>query len=402
MKRILAVAVICCVASTASFAAKRRALNPVPAQPGVPLRGLPASLLARFEAGRAEFAKRQTLDDGLGPILNGSSCGECHDRGGLGGAGINDVTRIGRMTKDVFDPLIRVGGPTLQVRWLQVRDGSAHEFRGEFLPREATIVAHRRTPSLFGLGLVDATPDATFVALAAEQAVRNDGTAGRVAMVDNLAAGMKTVGKFGWKAQHPTLFQFIAEAFLNELGITNPSFPHENCRNGDCGQMKFNPRPDLNDDGSATQRLVDFVTLLAPPKRGQASGEAVAGEAVFQRIGCESCHVSTLQTGPNDDPALDRVTYHPYSDFLLHDMGTMGDGMHEGSAIGREIRTAPLWGLRFKAPLEMMRAYLHDGLAKSLDAAIERHDGQGRASRDRFRTLNETERAQLLAFLRSL
>ncbi len=400
VKRLIALILLLFVA-LALFAQKRRALNPVPVQPGVPLRGLPPSLLARFEAGRAEFAKRQTLDDGLGPILNGSSCEECHDRGGVGGAGINRVTRIGTMTNGVFDPLVRLGGPTLQVRWLQIKDGSAHEFRGEFLPPEATIVAHRRTPSLFGLGLVDATPDATFVALAAEQAARDDGTAGRAAMVDNFAAGMKTVGKFGWKAQMPTLFQFAGEAYLNEIGITNPFFPNENCRNGNCADQIFNPRPGLNDGGEGTQALTDFMTFIGPPPRGKITEDVRAGEAVFQRIGCESCHVSTLQTGPNEIAVLDRVAYHPYSDFLLHDMGALGDGIHQDAANGKEMRTAPLWGLRFTS-LFGLTSFLHDGRAGTIEGAIEAHDGQGRAARDRFNALDETERAQLLAFLKSL
>ena len=113
---------------------------------------------------------------------------------------------------------------------------------------------HRRTTPLFGLGLVDATPDADFIALAAAQAARGDGVAGRVNMTDNIRAGMKTVGKFGWKAQVPTLFQFSGDAFVNEMGITTPDFPNENCPQGNCAELAFNPAPGINDTATARSR----------------------------------------------------------------------------------------------------------------------------------------------------
>ncbi|HEV7239301.1 MAG TPA: di-heme oxidoredictase family protein [Thermoanaerobaculia bacterium] len=398
IRRLVLVLVICCIVSPATFG-RRRAANPTQGPRSLP--GLTPAQVALFEAGRDEFDKLQTVDDGLGPIMNNHSCSLCHNTGGVGGSSENTVMRFGTMTNGVFDPLVRLGGPVLQRDWLGLEEGSPFEFRPEFVPPEATIVVDRVSPPLFGLGLVDATPDTTFVALAAEQAARNDGTAGRAAIVDNLAAGMKTVGKFGWKAQLPTLFQFAGDAYLNELGITSPFFPRENCRNGFCETLTHNPRPDLNDDGTGTMALTDFMTLLGPPPRGKITEDVLAGEAVFQRIGCESCHVSTLQTGPNEIAALDKVTYHPYSDFLLHDMGPLGDGIHDGAANGREMRTAPLWGLRFEGRFGG-RALLHHGRAPSIEKAIEMHDGQGRAARERFQALDETARAQLLAFLKSL
>lgn len=145
-----------------------------------------------------------------------------------------------------------------------------------------------------------------------------------------------------------------------------------------------------------TQKIADFMTLLAAPPRGTITEEAIAGEAVFDRIGCGTCHVAALQTGSNRNPSLDRVTYAPYSDFLLHDMGPLGDGIEQGNATGREMRTAPLWGLR------MVTTLLHDGRTRTIEGAIGAHDGQARASRDRFNALNETDRSRLLAFLRSL
>lgn len=156
-------------------------------------------------------------------------------------------------------------------------------------------------------------------------------------------------------------FQFSGDALLNELGITSPHFPDENCPSGNCAELEFNPRPSLNDDGRLTRALADFMMLLAPPPRGPITSEVTEGERVFERIGCAACHVSTLQTGPNANPAFDRITYHPYSDFLLHD--TSG---------------------------------------RSLELAISKHDGQAAASRNRFNALSEADRTKLLAFLGSL
>lgn len=405
MKRLTVLIVLCVLVAPSMFAQRRRAVgppppppnnNPAPAQFGQPLANLPLSLLALFNAGRREFGEPENVQDGLGPVFNGRSCGECHNVPVLGGGSDRLVTRIGTTTNGRFDPLTRLGGSLLQNRGIGPREGATHAFRGENVPPSATIVARRRSTSLFGLSLVDATPDTTFIALAAQQAARNDGTAGRVSMADNLAAGMQTVGKFGWKAQVPTLFQFAGDAYLNEMGITNPFFPAENCPSGNCNELQFNPRPGLNDGGEDTRALTDFMTLLAAPPRGTITADVTAGEDVFNRIGCNACHVATLQTGSSATPALNRVTYSPYSDFLLHDMGALGDGIEQGTANGRELRTAPLWGLR------LVTTFLHDGRTRTIEGAITAHDGQGRAARDRFNALNATERARLLAFLRSL
>ena len=404
MKQLLAVLVLL---SSLSLEAQRRRPSAPPAPPsappapqslqfGAPLPNLPPSLMPLFGAGRRQFVDHQTVADGLGPIFNGRSCGECHFAPITGGSGGRVVLRIGTVVNGVFDPLTHLGGSLLQGGAVTERDGATHSFRGETPPKEATIVARRRTTTLFGLGLVDATDDATFIALAQQQSARNDGTAGRVALVDNIRAGMKTVGKFGWKAQVPTLHQFSGEAYLNELGITSPDFPDEHCPSGKCDELRFNPQPGLNDSGVKVDATASYMRFLGPPPRGPITADVTAGEAVFLRIGCDACHTPALQTGRNENPALDRVTYHPFSDFLLHDMGSLGDGIEQGAAKGTEMRTAPLWGLR------VMSRFLHDGRATTLEDAILAHDGQGLAARERFAALNATDRARLLAFLRSL
>jgi CxxC motif-containing protein (DUF1111 family) len=394
MKRLLVVLALFSIPFADDLTAqRRRAVTPraaVPPKLGDPLPNLSAADRALFEKGRAEFEHLHSPDEGLGPVFNEHSCRQCHGVPVAGGFSPRTVTRIGTLVNGVFDPLTRLGGPALQVRAIEGPQ-SPHKFRPEQIPPGTTIAARRRTLALFGLGLVDATSDITFINLAAQQAARNDGTAGRAALVDNIAAGMRTVGKFGWKAQVPTLHQFAGDAYLNEIGITSPEFPEENCPSGDCAELQFNPRPGLNDSGADVRKLVDFMRFLAPPPRGPITADVTAGEAVFTRIGCDSCHVQTLQTASG-------VTYHPYSDFLLHDMGAaFADGVPQGDASAREFRTAPLWGLRAN-----QEWFTHTAGARTVTGAILAHDGQGRASRDRFNALNTADRTRLLAFLGSL
>ncbi len=400
MKRFVAFAVLCCLLSPSLPGQRRRqagASGPDPvAEFGKPLPGLTRGQLERFVAGREEFLRVRRVDNGLGPVFNAAFCASCHNRPATGGASGGVETRIGTITNNQFDPLKHLGGPIISRRSIGEMDGAVHTYRAEAVPPEATINASRRSIPLFGLGLIDATPDSTFIALAAEQAARGDGTAGRVAWVDNPAAGTQTVGKFGWKNQNPTLFRFAGDAYLNEMGITNPEFPDEDCPSGRCEELRFNPAPGLNDDGSGVRALTEFMMFLAAPPRGPITAEVTAGEAVFNQIGCNSCHVSTLQTGPHPVRALDRVTYHPYSDFLLHHMDDLRDGIPQGAATGNEFRTPPLWGLR------AITGFLHDNSARTIEDAIIAHDGQGFPAKDRFRKLSPGDRARLLAFLQSL
>jgi CxxC motif-containing protein (DUF1111 family) len=306
------------------------------------------------------------------------------------------VTRFATRVNGLFDALASLGGSLVQDHAIGPQQGVLHNFRPEVVPAAATIVVRRRTTPLFGLGLVDATPDSDFIAAAQQQAARNDGVAGRVNMVDNIRAGMKTAGKFGWKAQVPSLFQFSGDAYLNEMGITTADFPNENCPQGNCAELAFNLAPGINDDGSGPIALTNYMSMLAAPPRGTQTSDVAAGEATFERIGCTACHVATQRTGSNPIAALDRKTYHPYSDFLLHDMGALGDDLEMGNSTGKEMRTAPLWGLRF------INTYLHDGRARTLDQAILAHDGQARGARDQFAGLAAEAKTKLIAFLNSL
>jgi len=400
MKRLM-VGVVAALLLTgnAGAQARRNAVgrpdSPAPAA-GEALAGLTTAQRSDFVDGLADFKSEETVNDGLGPVFNERSCVACHSVPTSGGGSTRTVTRFSRRTNGLYDPLTALGGSLMQDHAIGSADGSTHTFKPEVVPVMATLTVHRRTTPLFGLGLVDATPDADFIAMAQMQANRGDGVAGRASAVDNIRAGMKTVGKFGWKAQVPTLFQFSGDAYLNEMGITTPDFPNENCPQGDCGELSFNPMPGLNDDGSGPLLLTNFMTMLAAPPRAAQTRDTADGEATFDRIGCTACHVATLHTGPNPVAALDRKTYHPYSDFLLHDMGALGDDLEMGSATGSEMRTEPLWGLRF------ITTYLHDGRATSLDQAILAHDGQAGGARDRYAGLSAAVKAKLIAFLNSL
>jgi len=363
---------------------------------GQPLAGLPSDLLDRFNAGKSEFEQVETVDEGIGPVFNDVSCANCHNVAATGGGSAILETRFGTMGDDgKFDPLSQFGGSLIQKQGIGAAGNC--EYLAEVVPSQATIVAGRRTTPLFGLGLVDATPDSTFYALAFAERFNPDGIAGTVSVVRNLVTGKNAVGKFGWKDQNPTLFQFSADAYLNEMGITSPLFPNENCPQGDCASLSCNPDPGINDpDGEDVQKFADFMTFLAPPPRGPITTQVGLGQLVFHNAGCVGCHTPTLTTGSNPVAALNRVNYHPYSDFLLHDMGSLGDGITQNNATGKLMRTAPLWGVR------RTTAYLHDGRAATLDAAILAHDGQAKKARDRYASLSSSQKAWLIAFLNSL
>jgi CxxC motif-containing protein (DUF1111 family) len=245
--------------------------------------------------------------------------------------------------------------------------------------------------------MVEAVPDETLRQLAEQQARADvDGVSGRPHLFTDPATGRTSVARFGWKAIVPTLVQFAAGAYLNEMGITTPFFPRENCPQGDCALLRCDPVPDPENDGSDVAAFADYMRFLAPPPRGERNQLTDTGEAVFERIGCAICHQPHLKTGPSPSPALDRKIFHPYSDFLLHDMGALADGIVDGRALATEMRTAPLWGLRVRPRL------LHDGRTTDLAEAILAHDGEARTARDRFAQLSRGEARALLAFLRSL
>ena len=358
---------------------------------GAPLPGLSAAELLRFEAGRLAFGHRMRVPEGLGPVFNGPSCAACHPRGG---GSRRLVTRFGTVTGGGFDPLLALGGSVIQNRGIG-RVGTCRVV-GERVPAAATIVARRRTTPLFGLGLVDAVSDAQFEQIATTESSVSPSTAGRPNHVTSVVNGTTVIGTFGWKAQVASLFEFAGDAALNEMGITNPLFPSENCPQGVCSTLVCDPVADPEDDGQDISAFSDLMTFLAPAAPLPARPDTALGASLFTSSGCANCHLPDLQTGPHPVQALNQVMFHPYSDFLLHDMGSLGDGIEQGEANGREMRTAPLWGLR------AVTRFLHDGRAANVRQAILAHDGQGADARDAFTNLSPADQAVLLRFLKRL
>jgi CxxC motif-containing protein (DUF1111 family) len=370
---------------------------PPPGRLGGPLPALSATQRAAFADGFNAFRQRENAESGLGPIFNDFSCIACHGAPAPGGGSRRTVTLFGRASTEGFDPLVHLGGPLLQDRALRP------DLR-ERIPAEANLTARRLSTPLFGAGLIEAIPDAALRAAAA-MPNKPDGVRGRAALVRDLATGEERVGRFGWKARHATLLAFNAEAYVNELGVTNRFFRADQAPNGDLARLDRADRVlDPEDEADPRTGLADldrvsaYLRLLAPPPRSASAttASARAGEGVFASLGCVACHTPELRTGPSSIPALSNQRVPLYSDLLLHDMGSLGDGFPEGAAGPREMRTAPLWGLGLRD------AYLHDGRATTLDAAIRAHDGEAAPARARYERLAAPAREQLLAFLRSL
>lgn len=361
---------------------------------GGALAGLTDAQLAAFVDGRADFRQAETAATGLGPIFNDVSCVACHDAGGIGGASRRTVTRFGRTVDGVFDPLEHLGGSLLQAR-------AINPAAREVVPREANTIARRVTTPLFGAGLIDAIPDSTIVLGTLVEKPAE--IAGKVSVVKDVVSGENRIGRFGWKAQQATILAFSGDAYLNEMGITNRFVPTENAPNGNLALLAQFDRvagiEDVTDpvDGrTGVDRVADFMRFLAPPVRGAATAASAAGERIFATLDCAVCHTPTMKTGKSDIAALSEKTVELYSDLLLHDMGALGDGIVQGTAGARDMRTAPLWGLRARP------TWLHDGRANTVDAAIRAHAGEAQRSRERYEALGATERQQLLAFLDTL
>jgi CxxC motif-containing protein (DUF1111 family) len=383
-----------CVCTTAR-AQSTASTGSNPGNFALPLPGLTSAELAAFREGSLAFNTVETPETGLGPIFNNNSCLSCHNVPALGGSSHTTVTRFGQTTNGVFDPLTSEDGSLLHAKAI---DPSLQEV----VPVNANTTALRITPALYGAGLIEAIADATILANAALP--KPAGIRGRPAMITDIATGQTRVGRFGWKAQHATLLGFSGDALNNEIGITNRLYPKAAAPDGNEALLAHfvSPTAPIEDQPSPLtglseiDRLANYMRYLGPVAPAPATTASLAGQALFVSLSCSACHTPSLPTGTASSAALSGQTAGLYSDLLLHDMGSLNDGIAQGDAGPNEMKTAPLWGLRAKT------VFLHDGRATTLDQAILAHAGEAQASTDAYQKLKAADRANLMAFLRTL
>jgi CxxC motif-containing protein (DUF1111 family) len=385
---------------------------------------------------------------GLGPTFNGNSCAQCHAQPSAGGAspGLtspqnpiqNPQVALAALdgAGNSVPSFITPNGPVLEARFIKTSsgalDGGVHDLytiagrsdapgctlgQPDFATALSTNNVIFRTPTpLFGLGLVEATPDAALQAnLASTQSAR---AALRIGGVFNTSGNDGTITRFGWKAQNKSLLIFVGEAYNVEQGVSNENFPNERSAVPGC---VFNGSPEdptvlVNQNpsspnfgfpvGTASEMSSDvvnfaaFIRLSAPPTPATPTSSTLNGAAQFNAVGCNLCHSPALTTGPSLFTGMSNVTYSPYSDFALHNMGAgLSDGIHQGAAGPNQFRTAPLWGLGQRL------FFLHDGRTSDLIQAIQSHSSAGSEANQvirKFNTLKPANEQDLLNFLRSL
>jgi CxxC motif-containing protein (DUF1111 family) len=348
-----------------------------------------------FEDNKFIFAERESLEDGIGPVFNAQSCAECHQSPDIGA--ISQITefRAGRLVNGVF---IDAPGGSL------INDRAIAAQIQERVSSNENVRTFRTSLNTLGDGFVEAIANSTLINIANSQPSGQRGTIISVPVLE--ASGQPRIGRFGWKNQHASLVSFSADAYLNEMGITSPLQPTENTSNGN-SVVAFDTVADPEDDGADVIAFADFMRATRAPGRGPITSDVVAGSNIFDAIGCAVCHVRTIVTAPAGTvinggdavvpPALGNKIIHPFSDFLLHNVGT-GDGIVQNGGQGtrNQLRTPPLWGVRSRIRL------MHDGETLTFNEAILRHGGQATTARNNYNSLSITNKQRLIAFLLSL
>jgi CxxC motif-containing protein (DUF1111 family) len=409
---------------------------------------LPGTNGTTFAAARANFIATESAVDGLGPIFNEHACGNCHQNGAVGGAGQQIEQRYGTITNGTFNSLASTGGSLRQLFGLggfNVGGLNCNSGTDNNPAAGATLFAGRLTTPTFGLGLVDSLPDSAFSTLASREPSNIRGTPRTVTIVlanpldSSQHVGGQRVGRFGWKANVPSLAQFSADAYLNEMGITtthcsagspNRSFATENRANRAPTNAVINGCPDdqkpgVDDDFAAEHNncsgglnaLQDdvanftfFMAHLAPPPQVAitAGSSQDRGRTLFNSstLMCSGCHRSDSDVFVSTSAGGIQAGIHfqPFSDFLVHDMGTAADqiGLNDGDSVAstRLMRTAPLWGLRSR------NMKFHDGRTTDIATAIRDHNGgsagQGTAAASAFSALTTSQQSDLVNYLNTL
>jgi CxxC motif-containing protein (DUF1111 family) len=368
---------------------------------------------AEMRATGGTFSEVEAFEDGMGPTFNNTSCISCHEspRGTaendtnlklFGGTG-SQITelRAGHFTGTTF--VDHPGGSLINDR-ANDRSIQEHILSGN------EVQTLRLTLSIAGDGYVEAIDSNTLAAIAAAQPTGQKGTLIQVPVLE--AAGQSRAGRFGWKDQNSSLLSFAADAYLNEMGVTNRLLKTENTSNGTSVQGgtfdgKADPTATGEDDAGDIDEFTTFMRCLKAPPRGPINANVTNGNNVFNAIGCATCHIGTLTTAPAGtvinggaltvSTALGDKNIHPFSDFLLHDVGS-GDGIVQNGGQGtrNQIRTAPLWGMGART------RFMHDGASLTATAAIQRHANQGATAKNNFNAQSAQNQSDVLQFLFSL
>ena len=375
-----------------------------------PIDGLTPYQTAIFVEGDELFAKVFTPEEGLGPIYVQNACEGCHVGDGKGHP-FNKITRFGKYNSDgTFDYMIDKGGPQLQHRAIS-------NYLYESLPDDATHTSDRIAPIVIGMGLLAAVDDQTLLDLAAEQNSNSEyGISGRVnwimptdffvpLAIHQENENGKYIGRFGKKASKVTLLDQVVFALKEDIGLTS-DFDTEDPVNYAIGANTPDGVPDPEVGSDVVNRLVFYMrTLKAPTRRNENDADVIAGDAIFNSVGCVKCHIQTLTTADSEIEALSNKEFHPYTDLLLHDMGSLlDDNYPEGGAKEGEWRTPPLWGLGLADDSQGGTGYyLHDGRATSLADAIRMHAyGEAAEVIVNYENLSSGDKDKLYAFLMSL
>ena len=382
-----------------------------------------------------------TARDGLGPLFNARSCSTCHFKDGRGRPPIDDETELGSMLLRIGVPGAEPGsaplpdptyGDQLQPYGIdgvpgegaprvtyttiagQYADGEAYELLAPTYTLDAPshgpfaadlLISPRVAPAMIGLGLLEAIPEDRLRELADPQDANGDGISGRPNRVWDVEAADYTVGRFGWKAEQPSVRQQSAGAFVGDMGITSSLFPAEDCTapQVECQNAESGGSPEIDDE--LLERVVRYSELLAVPARLRYEDpQVLRGKARFREIGCQSCHTPSHET--RADAQLAEVSGQliwPYTDMLLHDMGEgLSDGRSSFAAEGQEWRTPPLWGLGHYEVVNGHERLLHDGRARGVAEAILWHGGEASDAQRAFVALPAADRLDLIAFVESL
>ena len=413
---LIAMAAACTVVGIAQSATQAPAAFATPIhndQSGSLGNGLINDNNATFRADQAVFMEEEDESSGLGPIYNARSCVDCHAQPNVGGTSQVTELRVGHRdaagrfvnpTITINDGAVSIPGRSL------VNDRAICGEATERVSGSETIHALRATTSVLGDGFVEAIDSNTLIAIANNQPRQSGGRiAGLVIQVPvSEANGALRVGRFGWKNQHASLLSFAADAYVNEQGVTSRLQPTDTTSLCD---TVADPEDPVGPDG--LEDIDHFARFMrqtqAPPRDTElaATPDAIAGGNIFNAIGCNICHVTSITTAPAGTainggqftvpPALGGKVIHPYGDFLLHDVGT-GDGIVQngGQVTANKMRTSPLWGLRTKDRL------MHDLLSFTRNDAILRHAGEATGVVNNYRNLSTTQKNQLIVFLNSL